>query len=833
MRTTNAPYLRGIFRKILAAFVLVTLAIFLAISITRFSFREIMQTVDELTAPNEKLTLLNKVFEEITTLDQVQRAEAISNPNKPYQSYLEQSSSLQGMIDSLKTFGWDSSQLNRLNEMKGILEERNKLFFSYLKVKADLLDNREFSIQLDTLAAILENKDLAIDSALVTTQTKITTTYLKDTLAQKRNDQRSLLKKLFSKKKKEPVDTPKIRIDQEQRVDVDTISSARQNEALVELEKIMRELERDQRMQRRNLQEQELELINANGLFISQLLGILHDVENEEWVQMRSKNNHAITVMNQSISRTNIVMLTFFIAAAILVYLILLDISKSNYYKEQLEKARDEAEELSQIKQRFLANMSHELRTPLQSIIGFAEQLKQKSSGKQEEVEAIYSSSEHLLHVVNEVLDYSRISSGNFVFAHDNFKLTQVIREVESAMRIQAEYKKLNFVLEVEHMADNTVNGDAFRLRQILYNIIGNAIKFTQKGFVKLTVSTEHRDEKIHCTFEVSDTGIGMDSDEIDRIFNQFEQANASITKQYGGTGLGLTIAKALVDAQSGSIEVSSEKGSGSKFIIRLSYDQAVVEPEGATAKATAHAVFKGKTLVVDDDNLILRLCALILKKYRIPHTTSSNAKQIVEQEPDPHITHIFLDIRMPEINGVELCKALRKKYNPAVKFTALTAHVLPEEKENLIKEGFDAVLSKPFHEIELLQALGIEHAEEPAEVMEEPDFTTLRKMTMGDQVLFQSIIAQFIDETLEDITKINHDIREENKFGLRETVHKMAGRFAQLGMISLAGKLSTIERKLVAGYDTTDLADEVTSLSRKASDTILRMRLSAMEQLN
>src|SRR5690606_17467347 len=186
--------------------------------------------------------------------------------------------------------------------------------------------------------------------------------------------------------------------------------------------------------------------------------------------------------------RTNLLLLSFLLAAAFFVYLIYIDVTRSNYYKAQLEKARDEAEQLSQIKQRFLANMSHEIRTPLQSIIGFAEQLKQNPDGSEEAASAIHSSSEHLLHIVNEVLDYSRISSGSFALEQERFELLPLIREVEAAMRVQAENKGLSFLLDANHANSSALVGDAFRLRQILYNILGNAIKFTTQGFVKLAV---------------------------------------------------------------------------------------------------------------------------------------------------------------------------------------------------------------------------------------------------------------------------------------------------------------------------------------------------------
>ena len=172
---------RSVVRKILAAFLLAFVAVILAQSISRFSFRELLGTVAELSEPSEKLGLLNNVFQEITTLDQMQRAEAITNPNKPYNSFLNQSTNLNFLIDSLTKMPWDTSQLERLTQMKDVLSERNKLFFSYLKVKAEILDNRKFSIQLDTLASILTNDQMAIDSSLITTAKKTITTYLPDT----------------------------------------------------------------------------------------------------------------------------------------------------------------------------------------------------------------------------------------------------------------------------------------------------------------------------------------------------------------------------------------------------------------------------------------------------------------------------------------------------------------------------------------------------------------------------------------------------------------------------------------------------------------------------
>lgn len=834
MGSTSQHNYKSVIRKILAAFLLLTAAIFLAVTIARVSFEELMGTVDKMSEPNQKLLILNSLFEEITTLDQDQRAEAIKNPHKPYQTFIDQSLTINSMIDSLLTLDWDRSQKKRLATMKNVLNDRNELFFSYLKVKANLHDNKEFSGQLDTLAAILKTDELTIDTSLLRAHKKTTTTVVRDTAAIKKADQRSLLKKLFSKKKKTPIDTPKIRVLEEMSYILDTAALARQNEAMKEIEKIMKNMENDQLDKRKKLQRQELELINANSLFINQLLSILHSVEKEELAQIEKDNAHAVRIINQSVNRINYLMLGFFLAAAVLVYFIWIDITRSNFYKEQLEKARDKAEELTKIKQRFLANMSHEIRTPLQSIIGFAEQLRGKATQNTEEVEAIHSSSEHLLHIVNEVLDYSRISSGNITLATENFRLFAIIKEVEASIRIQADKKNLTFVVDTEKAADVFLLGDPFRLKQILYNLLGNAIKFTHRGFVKLSLKTIIDGEVVRCVFEVMDTGIGIEKNEIEKVFNQFEQANGEITKIYGGTGLGLTIVKSLVDAQGGKIEVNSEPEIGTTFRIELSFANAPAEKvqKETQSAGSEKLTFHGKVLVVDDDGLILRLCSLILKKYQVNFETFDRASELLKRDVEPEVTHIFMDIRMPDINGVELCRQLRKIYPASTKFFALTAHVLPEEKNSLLKEGFDNILTKPFHEKEMLESLNLQ-VKVAEDYDDKPNLELLKKMTLGDDVLYQSIVLQFIEETMDDIVTSRKAVSQQDSGTLRETVHKMSGRLGQLGVVSVAGKLRKLETDLVNKKSLDDLMPEINRVLKKVNDVVIQIRLTSLEAQN
>jgi signal transduction histidine kinase/DNA-binding response OmpR family regulator len=836
-------YPRSVKRNVLAGFLLAFIAILLAFTITHFAFRDMLATVEDLSEPSGKLTLLNRVFQEITTLDQLQRAEAIKNPNKPHSSFLNQSQRTISLIDSMIFMDWNTQQRERIASMKEILRNRDSLFFSYLKQKSSLIHNQSLSQRIDTLSHIIEQKKIEIDSSVITTEKRTTTTYVKDTLTPKK-DERTFFGKIFGKKKKNPSQEPvQLQVQEELSVVVDTVAIAKQNKALEEVEKIVQNLETDQRTQNKKLLARELELIDANSQLVSQLLSILREVETEEVAAMHQKSNEAGYVVSESIKRISILLLLFFLGAALLVYLIWIDISRSNYYKMQLEKARDEAEQLSLIKERFLANMSHEIRTPLQSIIGFAEHIKRQQTLDREAVDAIYSSSEHLLHIVNEVLDYSRISSGNFTFAREDFALMDVIREVEAAMRIQANKKQLSLLLDVEQSTDHNLVGDSFRLRQILYNVLGNAVKFTTKGFVKLAVRTETTKAKgVICHFEITDTGIGIKAEDISRIFNQFEQADTSITRNFGGTGLGLTIVKSLIEAQGGHLRVNSVPGKGSTFTITIPYEFS--ELGGVAKEQPAPIVvpnqFLGKVLVVDDDPMILRLCGLILKKNQVEHTLYSDSEELLHVEPQADVTHILMDIRMPKINGVDLCKALKKKYSNSTTFVALTAHVFEKDKKHLYEEGFDKVLSKPFHEEEVLNLLGLSlsaSADTAAEVIDDDeyviDLAPLRQITLYDDSLLQSVIQQFVEETAAELTLLDSSIAVNDKKVVREVFHKVAGRVGQIGVGPLSLQLREVEGRIENGEDFSHIRPTVLLLKGQISKLLNAMSKIAFEKMD
>lgn len=813
----SKPFFKGTRSKVIAAFILGFAGIALALSITYFSFYELMGTVDQLSEPNKKLRTLNELFRHITSLDQQQRTEMVKSYKTPSAKLLSKSNDVFLILDTLKTMDWeDSEQLKRIYAMQDILRNRDILFMKYLQIKYEDAKNKTFLLQLDSLSDVLSLHTVPFDTTIVTTQNQKTiTSYIPVPANEDKND-RSFFKKLFKKKKDEPEEEPIIKVEEEISFISDTIPLTKKDSAVYHVSQIIKTLNTDQRSRNREMMLRELEFININTALLNELLTVLHEVETEEVNLMRQNNAEAGALVNLSIKRMIIFLIVFFLAAAFLLFFVLVDISKSNYYRAQLVQAKEEAEELSQVKQRFLSNMSHEIRTPLQSIIGYAEQLQSKENNTA--LNAIQASSEHLLHIVNEVLDYSRIESGKLVLNYQPFNLRACFEEVLSAIKIQAKKKGLELREALDVDPELIVSGDAFRLRQILYNILNNAVKFTSTGFVSLKTTTREYADTVTCTIRMEDSGIGIPPELQTRIFSQFEQAHTTADNDYSGTGLGLTIVKSLVEAQQGVIQLDSTPGEGSTFTVTLTYHTGVTSNTEQNVAAIPVHVIKpiNHILVIDDDPLILNLCSIILKNHSLPHTITQHPKRIVQNIIDDTISHVLVDIRMPLVNGIEVCKTLRSQRGNDITIIALTAHALPAEQASLLQQGFDSILSKPFREHDLLSVLGIANPVKKQSIIADIDFSVLEQMTFNDTELQISVLNQFLEETHTDILTLERALQSKDQASLINIIHTLAGRIGQIGGIALSEKLKGTEVALMAQPITDVLQNRISTLTEE-----------------
>ncbi|MBC3540310.1 ATP-binding protein [Rufibacter sediminis] len=804
--------LQSIRSKILAAVLLGALAVALSWSITHRGFKDILLTVEEVSTPNEKLLAVNSLFQSLAQLDQLQRAHANRSPEKPQKLFRQKIQQLQVTLDSLRGYcAGNKQQLHLLDSMETKLLQREKLYHGYVKLRADMNRNEALSRRISAISKVLASSKPQVDTTVVTASKKITTTTLlpsEQEQASASKKPRSFFNRLFKSRKEVELPAALRQVEEELEVHVDTLSVARQDSVLWKVEKMMRRVEREHHQRTTQLLSREMAWITANSQLHSQLVSILRTIEREELMAMQQNNQAARAVVNGSIDRIDHIMVLFSLGTVLLVLLIFLDISRSNKYRKQLIAAKEEAEQLGQVKQQFLANMSHEIRTPLQAILGFSEQVRSQEKPSRQALDAIYQSSEHLLHIVNEVLDYSRLVSGKFTFEQRPFSVQQLVTEVVASMQLAADQKLLTLELVYDAPENQAYLGDSFRLKQILYNLLSNAIKFTDMGGVTLRVSSEETPAGADFMFEVQDTGVGISPEQLEKIFHSFEQADASVGRTRGGTGLGLSIVKALAEGQQGTVEVSSAPGQGSVFLVRLPFGKApksALSPAVVPVEKPVNLKPAGKVLVVDDDAFILQLCGSILKKNGIAHTCTLDATSVLQQDWDETIQLVLLDIRMPEISGIDLCRALRQKVTSAVQIFALTAEALPQACDSIIDQGFDGLLKKPFREQELLALvngrLGSWSGAVPVKTTSAPelDLTPLRHMLGQQEELLKVVLEQFTTETAQDLQALSAAVTSQDPPQVRELLHRLAGRTGQVGAQQLSARLRKVETALRA----------------------------------
>lgn len=754
-------------------------------------------TVEALSHPNPKIALVNRIFKDVVTLDQMQRIQALQQSPKGYDPFVRESQEVQRMMDSLSILSINNeAQQKRIASMKVLLHERDKLFFDYLSLRARLSKNDTLIQQLKDLSGIISDSAFKkLNSNLVTTEKKVVTTTVEHEDTVGAEERQSFWDKLFGRRKPTGKLVEKL-VKEELNVKLDTL-------AMDKKDSIMRALsytvatEQELRIKRRNaLIYRQLKLTRENSVLIGHLLNTLREVENEEKQNAELNNYKATQLAANYLNTMDAILVLFIISTLVLICLIIIDITRSNKYRKELIIAKDEAEQLSRIKQRFLSNMSHELRTPLQAIIGVAEQMKLRGASEHNEVNVVYQSSQHLLQIVNEVLDYSRIISGRFQYDKQPFNMRSVLTEVINSMQLQAQQKGLAFTFETNVSFEENYLGDSFRLKQILYNLLGNAIKFTEHGSISLLAEHINRGDEGQFIFTIKDTGIGLSQEEVDRIFIEFETLNNVHTQK--GSGLGLNIVKSLVEGQGGTIQISSSKGQGSSFIVTLTYTKAEEVVAGANNDISP-LDYKGTVWLVDDDAFILDLCETIFKKYNIAYRMFNNPQQVLHAKVDKDLEIVFLDIRLPVMSGVELCKALQQNSAfDGVTFIALTAQVLPDEKDAILQSGFDGLLSKPFMEQDILKAI-IDNASDIA-AANQLDLSAIYKLTGDDAIFIRDTLASFISETENDLGKFQAALDVGDIAIAADILHRLASRSGQVGRHDLLQQARELELDLRNG---------------------------------
>jgi PAS domain S-box-containing protein len=463
------------------------------------------------------------------------------------------------------------------------------------------------------------------------------------------------------------------------------------------------------------------------------------------------------------------------------------------------EEAKNKAEYAVKSKQQFLSNMSHEIRTPMNAIIGFTKVvLKTELTAKQKEyLTAIKMSGDALIVLINDILDLAKVDAGKMSFEHTPFKMAASIAAMLHVFEIKILEKNLQFIKEYDHRIPEILLGDSVRLHQIILNLVSNAVKFTAKGHITVSVRLlEETPDLATIEFSVSDTGIGIPENKIDKIFENFQQASSSTARIFGGTGLGLAIVKQLVEHQNGKIVVQSKVDVGSTFSFVLSFQKTDIVSELDTEIVELDPQIRNiKVLVVEDMALNQLLMKTLLDDFGFDRDIASNGKIAIEKLQMKSYDIILMDLQMPEMNGFEATEYIRTQLNSKIPIIALTADVTTVDLAKCKAVGMNDYIAKPVDErILYSKILGLVKKSNTAHTLKTPveeaiiiakctDLNYLLHRTKSNPDLMMEMITAYLEQTPTLIQAMRKGYDEKDWEVVSSTTHKLIPSFSIMGI--------------------------------------------------
>ena len=487
-----------------------------------------------------------------------------------------------------------------------------------------------------------------------------------------------------------------------------------------------------------------------------------------------------------------------------------IDISERKYVEDELWKAKELSEQLMGSKDQFLANMSHEIRTPMNAILGMANQLaKTELNGTQRFYnEIITKAAENLLIIINDILDFSKIEAGKLSIENSGFDPKEVVDKAIQVMMYKAEEKGIGLSKVIRGDGLSTILiGDPYRINQVILNLISNSIKFTDKGGVTLSCELLRDTEEAQTIqMTVSDTGIGMDKDFVENIYEKFTQEDVTVTRRYGGTGLGLSISKELVNLMGGEILVESEKnaGTGVSFILELKKGTIADIPARDVSMFDTQILSGKKILVVDDNEMNRVVATTILSNFGAVTLEALNGKESVDMLESDIVDLVLMDIQMPVMDGIEATQYIRKEISETLPVIALTANAIKGANEKYISMGMNDYLSKPFTENDLINIcakwLGKQIIFIPTEKKSAVtgdllyNLSYLSDISRGDKEFMKKMVDLFINQIPAALTDINEAFADNDFSRVKALAHKTKSSIDTLGISKIKKEIKELE---------------------------------------
>lgn len=748
---------------------------------------------DTIAFEKTKILKVSKLFSNIYKTESLGRKTIQTNSDKDFKNYLVETDSLKSRIDTLKQIVTTKYQKTLLDSVAYLLSEKTK------------------NIQQ---LKIIKNKaedDVSVNNAIkeiTKMESKLRKLVLKD-FAKNPNElgsyQRNVLRKY--------VDYLNQNIPDDS---TNTLSKKASDSILANSKKLLTSVKQKAEKKKESLNIEENKLLKNEIAISEQLRKVLRIIEREIIINS-IKNN---TLKEKSLKKVNEVVMTAAIIGLILTLLfsilIVNDYSKSQLYKKQLEIANFKTKNLLKSREQLISTVSHDLKTPLSTIVGYTELLGNSDVSEKQSyfVKNIKNSSEYITQLVQDLLDFSQIEAGKITIEKVPFLLTEAIDQVAKSIQTVYKQKNIDLIINVDEKLHHRIVGDPFRLKQILSNIIGNAYKFTEEGYIKINAYQATDDEFFIISIE--DSGIGIEKTDQKFVFEEFAQANGNIEKKYGGSGLGLSICQKIISILGGNLKLESEFGKGSIFTIELPlfYDVSI-----NTVSEIERPIFlntkKYTFIVIDDDVNLLNLTSSVLKQEKHHVISFDNAVNALEAIENTNFDFIITDIQMPIMDGFTFVEKLKNQIKSTYKnqpIIALTGRA-DLEFSYFTQAGFTTVIKKPYSPKVLLESI--------QQILEEKELSpiefnktekinssklytleTLKQFFENDNEVLYDFLKKFIKSSEENLVFLENAVKENDIPEIKSIAHRITPMFRQIEAFDIAEILYSLEVNDLENFD-------------------------------